>query len=82
MRQHPQKRAVSGRKSILRVQDIGRDGAKAKNDSEGILRVFLKRGKNALADGTAAMNAVSAFQGMAVPCVKLVLWFTGYINIV
>ena len=35
---------------------MGRDGTRAKNDFEGILRVFLKRGKNALADGTAAVN--------------------------
>ena len=45
MRQHPQKRAARGRKSILRAQDMGMDGTKAKNDFEGILRVFLKRGQ-------------------------------------
>ncbi len=43
-RQPPQKRAARGRKSILREQDMGRDGTRVKNDPEGVLRVFLKRG--------------------------------------
>jgi hypothetical protein len=39
-----------GRESIFRVQDMGRDGTRDKNDLEGILRVFLKRGQKR-ADG-------------------------------
>ena len=68
MRQHPQKRAARGRKSILRAQDMGRDGTRVKNDSEGILRVFLKRGKNAQADGTAQSTCYQA--PIAAPPIK------------
>ncbi len=57
----PSKTRCKGPQIDFTGAGYGVDGTRTKNDSEGILRVFLKLGKNALADGTAAASAGGAF---------------------